>query len=241
VPTELKAPTFDELMWPALNAMKALGGSATHEELLDKVIELEHIPGPIQNLMHTDRQTKIGYNLAWAKTYLGKVGAFENPSHGVWAITKKGTVLSQEDVKHIPVEVRKLAKLQKEKKNQESSPEKDIDLEAKNWKDELLTLLVKNVSPEAFERLAQRILRESGFVKVEVTRRSGDGGIDGVGSPFGLFSSASVTRVVSLLGLSEISEARWLAAQIKDYSSLPEHSHPKQRKKQLVMEHRPST
>jgi len=181
VPTELKAPTFDELMWPALNAMKALGGSATHEELLDKVIELEHIPGPIQNLMHTDRQTKIGYNLAWAKTYLGKVGAFENPSHGVWAITKKGTVLSQEDVKHIPVEVRKLAKLQKEKKNQESSPEKDIDLEAKNWKDELLTLLVKNVSPEAFERLAQRILRESGFVKVEVTRRSGDGGIDGVG------------------------------------------------------------
>jgi restriction system protein len=34
---------------------------------------------------------------------------------------------------------------------------------------------------DAFERLAQRILRESGFLKVEVTGRGGDGGIDGVG------------------------------------------------------------
>ena len=34
---------------------------------------------------------------------------------------------------------------------------------------------------KAFERLCQRLLRESGFVKVEITGRSGDGGIDGVG------------------------------------------------------------
>jgi hypothetical protein len=35
--------------------------------------------------------------------------------------------------------------------------------------------------PDAFERLAQRILRESGFIKVEVKGKSGDGGIDGIG------------------------------------------------------------
>jgi restriction system protein len=34
---------------------------------------------------------------------------------------------------------------------------------------------------DAFERLSQRLLRESGFTKVEVTGRSGDGGIDGIG------------------------------------------------------------
>lgn len=33
----------------------------------------------------------------------------------------------------------------------------------------------------AFERLSQRLLRESGFIKVEVRGKSGDGGIDGVG------------------------------------------------------------
>lgn len=179
--TELKAPTFDELMWPALVAMQALGGSATHEELLEKVVELGHIPESIQNLMHTERQTKISYNLAWAKTYLGKVGALENPSHGVWTITEKGKGLTREALKQIPAEVRKQSKLEKEKKAKENGKERDLEPEAKDWKDELLTVLVKHVSPDAFERLAQRILRESGFVKVEVTGRSGDGGIDGVG------------------------------------------------------------
>lgn len=37
------------------------------------------------------------------------------------------------------------------------------------------------MDPSAFERLAQRLLRESDFVKVEVTGKSGDGGIDGSG------------------------------------------------------------
>ena len=37
------------------------------------------------------------------------------------------------------------------------------------------------MEPSAFERLVQRLLRESGFIQVEVTGRSGDGGIDGKG------------------------------------------------------------
>jgi restriction system protein len=37
------------------------------------------------------------------------------------------------------------------------------------------------MSPNAFERLAQRLLRESGFSSAVVTGRSGDGGIDGLG------------------------------------------------------------
>jgi restriction system protein len=37
------------------------------------------------------------------------------------------------------------------------------------------------MDPSAFERLAKRLLRELGFVHVEVTGRSGDGGIDGKG------------------------------------------------------------
>lgn len=37
------------------------------------------------------------------------------------------------------------------------------------------------MDPIAFERLCQRILREKGFTKVEVTARGGDGGIDGQG------------------------------------------------------------
>jgi restriction system protein len=48
------------------------------------------------------------------------------------------------------------------------------------WQDLLLDCLLK-MKPAAFERLCQRILKDSGFIKVEVTGRGGDGGIDGIG------------------------------------------------------------
>ena len=40
---------------------------------------------------------------------------------------------------------------------------------------------IQTIEPSAFERLCQRMLRESGFTRVEVTGKSGDGGIDGAG------------------------------------------------------------
>ena len=178
MPHESTVPTFDALMWPALKAMKALGGSANHDELLEKLVEIEKIPESVQNVMHTESLTKLSYNLSWAKTWLGKYGALENPSHGVWAITAKGKTLTEGEVKQVPAEVRKLYK---NKKKPEGADEgRALDQEAKTWKEELLGV-VTGIKPDAFERLAQRVLRESGFVKVEVTGKSGDGGIDGVG------------------------------------------------------------
>lgn len=94
---------------------------------------------------------------------------------------EKGKVLTEEAVKQIPTEVRKLYKLEKDKKPNEHKETEDLSSELKNWKDGLLAVLTNQMKADAFERLAQRILREAGFVKVEVTGRSGDGGIDGVG------------------------------------------------------------
>ncbi|MDA8119021.1 MAG: restriction endonuclease, partial [Gammaproteobacteria bacterium] len=53
--------------------------------------------------------------------------------------------------------------------------------EEERWKDKLSAVLTQKLDPAGFERLVQRILRESGFVQVEVTGRTGDGGIDGKG------------------------------------------------------------
>ncbi len=39
--------------------------------------------------------------------------------------------------------------------------------------------MVKNIDPAEFERLCQRLLRESGFTDVTVEGKTGDGGIDG--------------------------------------------------------------
>jgi restriction system protein len=172
-------PTFEQLLYPTLKALRALGGSATNEELLQQVIELEEIPDHIASVKHSDdRQTRLNYNLAWAKTYLKKLGAIENSQRGVWAITESGEKFTEEDCSKVPTQVRKMFPQNRKKKGGDEPGQDDVASE--DWKDELLTR-VKQMDPAAFERLSQRLLREAGFIKVEVMGRSGDGGIDGTG------------------------------------------------------------
>ena len=178
-------PVYQRLMWPTLKALKAMGGSASNEELLAKVIEIENIPESVAAIIHKDhRQTKLNYNLAWARTYLKRVGALDNSTRGVWSITTEGEKLSEKDVEGVPATVRRQ---DYDRRLEEGEDEPDnlneagssID-ELQSWKDALIDGMRK-MDPSAFERLAQRLLREAGFIKVEVTGRSGDGGIDGIG------------------------------------------------------------
>ena len=83
-------PKYDELIYPCVKALKALGGSGTIEEIVEKVAELESIPEEVQKVPHSDnRQTALNYRLAWARTYLKRVGAVTNSSRGVWTLTQK--------------------------------------------------------------------------------------------------------------------------------------------------------
>jgi restriction system protein len=188
-PGTAPVPTFDALMWPTLQALKAMGGSGTNEELLAKVIEVDNIPPQAQAVQHSNhRQTKLSNNLAWAKTFLKKAGAIDNSSRGVWSITSQGEALSPTEVGALPARVRKQVSEARRGRKRLTPVEDDVELESgaegeaagTYWKDELLELL-RGLSAAAFERLGQRLLREGGFLKVEVTGRSGDGGIDGIG------------------------------------------------------------
>ena len=92
--------------------------------------------------------------------------------------------MSAEDCKAVPSQVRKeYAESRKNSKfatNDENEIATDFEEQEFDWKEQLLSVLTK-IDPSAFERLCQRILRESGFTKVEVTGKSSDGGIDGIG------------------------------------------------------------
>lgn len=178
-------PSFDRLMWPCLKALKAMGGSASNDELLAKVIELEKVPENVASFIHTDnRQTKLGYNLAWAKTYLKRAGAIENSTRGVWSITDVGERMTEKDVDGVPSLVRRQdydsRRSEPSTEEADDAADEQAPAELQSWRDALLAQL-RQMDPSAFERLAQRLLREAGFIKVEVTGRSGDGGIDGIG------------------------------------------------------------
>lgn len=173
-------PTFDKLMNPLITALKSLGGSGTIEEIDSKVAEIAGLTDEQLEVLHDPEksgQTEIEYRLAWTRTYLRKYGVLENSSRGVWALTSKGTQIDQVN----SATVKRFVRDQSKEEQESTTPENDVDKETlASWRDELLSTLLK-MSPEAFERLTQRILRESGFIQVEVTGRSGDGGIDGKG------------------------------------------------------------
>jgi restriction system protein len=171
-------PTYDALMNPLIQALKSLGGSGTVEEITNKVAEIAGLTDEQLEILHDPDKggmTEVEYRLAWSRSWLKRYGLIENSSRGVWALTGKGSKVETLDAKEVVKTVR--AQLKREREDNESDDESSGET---TWRDELLETLLK-MPASAFERLVQRMLRESGFTQVEVTGRSGDGGIDGKG------------------------------------------------------------
>lgn len=182
-----KMVTYDQLMQPLMTALVNLGGSGSIDEIYEAVLELEKLDEETLGILHNPEkssQTEIGYRLAWARTYLKKAGYLENSSRGVWALTGKAKQAPKIDSRKIVNYVRSLDKKISQDTADASDPAASVDEspeETLAWREKLHHILIEEMSPEAFERLTQRMLRESGFVHVEVTGRTGDGGIDGKG------------------------------------------------------------
>jgi hypothetical protein len=111
-------------------------------------------------------------------------GAVENSERGVWHLTRLGQAMSDDDLrglwKRIVAEQRARRKVKTQKEvaaNEDEIPDEQGEIPEKPWKERLLDVLFA-MDGKGFERLCQRLLRESGFIKVEITGRSGDGGID---------------------------------------------------------------
>ena len=182
-PAEMPRPA--DLMWPTLRALERLGGSASIRELDDRVSTDLGLPEAILDVLHGDGpQTKFANRCGWARTLLRGIGAVDNSARGVWTITEAGRRIGSAD------EVRELARRQRRESHSGSSKAReepdnaddaaDESSEEESWRAALLGIL-REMKPDAFERLCQRLLREHGFTRVEVTGRSGDGGIDGTG------------------------------------------------------------
>jgi restriction system protein len=187
-------------MWPTLQALVQLGGSGSIQEINDQGIEFAHLSDDQLQVLHGNGpQTEVAYRFHWARSYLKAIGAVMNTSRGIWAITEYGRTLTHDDMAAIPSRVRALSKSRVNTEDDlptdgDASVDVSVNSEdsvaeargtftstdTESWTAFLLEALV-GMSPASFERLCQRVLRESGFTKVEVTGKSGDGGIDGIG------------------------------------------------------------
>ena len=179
------------MMTPTVQALHNLDGSGTNSELYDEVVKILALTEEqLQKPHKGGNQSQVYYRLGWVKTWLKHYGLLENPSRGLWTLTEKGQATTEVDI----VDMQKTvdAKLAAEKASRDVGISEDNsdtynlpsieenENQAIGWRSEINEVLLQ-MNPSAFERLCQRILRESGFTQVDVSGRSGDGGIDGVG------------------------------------------------------------
>lgn len=171
---------YDELFNPVLQALHKLGGSGTNSEIEEQVILLLGLSNEEIEDIHRGNTTKLSYRSAWARNYLKRLGLVENSGRAVWALTAEGLKTSSIDKEEAKKIVKNLSGVKKDKPKGTLEVEESEELNELSWEEELIEVL-KKMKPDAFERLSQRFLRELGFTNVEVTGKSGDGGIDGVG------------------------------------------------------------
>lgn len=178
---------YDELFNPLLTALHNLGGSGSVEELEEQVSTILNLTDEQVNEIHRGNTTKLTYRLAWARNYLKRFGLLENSSRGVWALKEEGLKtksVDKEIVKRKVVADDRKERLSKGKtiKTSDHTDQEDLSEEIQKftWQEEIIEEL-QRISPKAFERLCQRLLRELGFQNVEVTGQANDGGIDGKG------------------------------------------------------------
>lgn len=176
-------PKYDALLIPVLRALKRGGGSATNDELVERVAADLGLPEDIRDVMSENGvRAEFAYRLAWARTYLKKSGAIANSERGVWSVTDVGETLTEADV----AAIKRAAQSGGPTRRREvpagvpESAAESAEMAETLWNDRLLAVL-QAMPSDGFERLCQRLLRESGFISVDVTGKSGDGGIDGIG------------------------------------------------------------
>ena len=183
-----KGPEFLQYCIPIVEVLRELGGSGRPAEVTDLVIERMKIPESEQEITNKNGGSRIRNQVAWARFYMVKAGLLSSSQRGVWGLTDKGSDTTM-DVDFVLTMFRgahqqftEERKLRKAATPDVTEDETDLDSvdSGDDYRAELLSTL-KALSPDGFERICQRLLRESGFQQVTVTGKSGDGGIDGHG------------------------------------------------------------
>jgi restriction system protein len=177
-----EVPQYHRLFNPLLEALHELGGSGTNDEIYETVLDQSDLSDEVAEVPHDSEKsnrTELEYRLAWARTYLKKYGLINNSERGVWVIKPEKRDTTSVDPDEVVGTVREQMRQNRKEKSEES--DSGLPEEEETWRTQLHRVLTKTLSPKAFERLTKRLLRESGFTQVEVTGRSGDGGIDGKG------------------------------------------------------------
>lgn len=187
--TKIDKITKDDLFLPVLSALNDLGGSGRNEEINNHVIEAMTFVPDDMVVTYDSGALMVPHKIAWSRSYLREAGLLKSEGGGVWVLTDLGREklgLGDTAIRLCVKEANRAYALRRKTEKAATRAAKlsvldgDGEESDSTWSD-LLLAKVQTIDPSAFERLSQRLLRRNGFTQVEVTGKSGDGGIDGKG------------------------------------------------------------
>lgn len=179
---------FLRFFGPLLDALRKLGGSGTPDEVISQIAADLNLSDDVQNELLPSGSPRLRNQVAWARFYLAREGLIDSSKRGVWSLTEQGRTMhvTVDQARDIFSRWVKIFDAQRRAKGAAVEPIAEQVAEgsgapSNGYRAEVLETLLA-LPPPGFERLAQRLLRESGFTQVVVTGQSGDGGIDGFGT-----------------------------------------------------------
>lgn len=186
-----EGPRFVRYFGPVVEALKDLGGSGNPDEVRAMVASRLAISEQEQGEQLPSGSSRFDNQVAWARFYLTRAGLLDSSRRGIWSLTEKGrvTTLSHTAALQLFKDLHKVffnewkarpKPVEGSEPLGESSAEGAVAAEGPSHRERLLAIL-RELPAAGFERLCQRLLRESGFQNVTVTGRSADGGLDGNG------------------------------------------------------------
>jgi len=197
----MEMPGRHEFINPVLEVLRSKGGAAPLREISALIIDSMGL-SDLADIPHAGDsiRSEIYYRVSWAiqtlqhSQLVKNTGGFGGGS-ATWELTADGSRSNVENPYDLYREYRRATRKSKarntdrtsddidetpqEQEDDASSDDADYAPTEDDWKEDLLAE-IRNLSPDGFERLCQRILGALGFEDVLVTGKSGDGGIDGV-------------------------------------------------------------
>jgi len=184
----VKGPKFIQYFQPVIDALVELGGSGQPSEVKKLIADNLSITEEEQSEQISSGESRFSNSIGWARLYLVKAGYIDSSTRGVWSLTEHGRniQLSNKEALQLFQKIHKQYSVERKKKKDKidivSGEEASEDFFDDSIEHRVIFLnKLMELPPDGFERLCQRLLRESGFESVSVTGRSGDGGLDGIG------------------------------------------------------------
>ena len=179
----MKGPQFLRYIGPLVEVLKNSGGSGVTSDVIDQVIDYMQIPDEEVEQTISSGASRVRNQIQWARLYLVKADLMDSSQRGVWKLTEKGyeADLSDDSIYAIFKKVQNTLQQNKKNKTPASLEESEDTVVEDEAHGETLLNILKNLSPDGFEKICKRLLSEVGIHDVQITGGSKDQGIDGTG------------------------------------------------------------